>query len=303
MRLDVCVQDTVEAVADDIAAEFGELDILVNNAGIQIDHDPPSAVAPEVLRRTYETNVFGAFAVTVALLPLLRRSDAGRIVNLTSSLGSLTLNSDPAFTLARLKHLAYNSSKAALNALTIQLAYDLRQTPIKINAADPGNTATAFNNYQGHRAAGRCGGRPLRHPGPRRPLRGVLQRGRPGALVGGTSDEICRNRAAAMSAAWITLVVAGLVEVAWSQSIKPTENFTRPWQTLLCFVLCAAAVYLLSRAMDTVPVGTAYAVFTGIGAVGAILLGVVVQKDPLSAGRVAALSLIVGGVVLARVTA
>jgi quaternary ammonium compound-resistance protein SugE len=101
---------------------------------------------------------------------------------------------------------------------------------------------------------------------------------------------------------WATLVLAGLVEVAWSQSIKPTENFTRPWQTLLCFVLCAAAVYLLSRAMDTVPAGTAYAVFTGIGAVGAILLGVVVQKDPLSAGRVAALSLIVGGVVLARVS-
>jgi quaternary ammonium compound-resistance protein SugE len=85
-------------------------------------------------------------------------------------------------------------------------------------------------------------------------------------------------------------------------SIKPTENFTKPWPTLLCFVLCAAAVYLLSRAMDTVPVGTAYAVFTGIGAVGAIVLGVVVTKDPLSVGRVAALALIVGGVVLARVT-
>jgi quaternary ammonium compound-resistance protein SugE len=109
---------------------------------------------------------------------------------------------------------------------------------------------------------------------------------------------------------WVTLVFAGLVEIAWSQSIKPTENFTRPWPTLLCFVLGAAAVYLLSRAMDTVPVGTAYAVFTGIGAVGAIVLGavgaivlgVVVTKDPLSVGRVAALALIVGGVVLARVT-
>jgi len=134
-----------------IAAAFGVLDILVNNAGIQIDHDPPSAVAPDVLRRTYETNVFGPFAVTVALLPLLRRADAGRIVNLTSSLGSLALNSDPAFPFAHLKHLAYNSSKAALNALTIQLAYDLKDTPIKVNAADPGYTATAFNDYKGTR--------------------------------------------------------------------------------------------------------------------------------------------------------
>jgi quaternary ammonium compound-resistance protein SugE len=102
---------------------------------------------------------------------------------------------------------------------------------------------------------------------------------------------------------WVVLVLAGLVEIAWSQSIKPTENFTRPWPTLLCLVLAAAAVYLLSRAMNSLPVGTAYAVFTGIGAVGAIVLGVVVSKDPLSIGRVVALALIVGGVVLARATA
>ena len=102
---------------------------------------------------------------------------------------------------------------------------------------------------------------------------------------------------------WAVLVLAGLVEIAWSQSIKPTENFTRPLPTLLCLVLAAAAVYLLSRAMNSIPVGTAYAVFTGIGAVGAIVLGVVVSKDPLSVGRVVALALIVGGVVLARATA
>jgi len=149
--LDVTRQETIDAAAASIDAASGVLDILVNNAGIQIDHDPPSAVSPDVLRRTYETNVFGPFAVTVALLPLLRRADAGRIVNLTSSLGSLTLNSDPAFPFAHLKHLAYNSSKAALNALTIQLAYDLKDTPIKVNAADPGYTATAFNDYKGTR--------------------------------------------------------------------------------------------------------------------------------------------------------
>lgn len=102
---------------------------------------------------------------------------------------------------------------------------------------------------------------------------------------------------------WLVLVAAGLVEVAWAQSIKPTENFTRPWPTVLCFVLAAAAVYLLSLAMRTLPVGTAYAVFTGIGAVGAIVLGVVLYRDPLTWGRFAALALIVGGVVLARATA
>lgn len=102
---------------------------------------------------------------------------------------------------------------------------------------------------------------------------------------------------------WLILVAAGLVEVVWAQSIKPTGNFTRPGPTIVCIALCAAAVYLLSLAMRTVPVGTAYAVFTGIGAAGAIGLGVVLYRDPLTSGRLAALALIVGGVVLARVTA
>ncbi|KIA61819.1 MULTISPECIES: DMT family transporter [Nocardia] len=101
---------------------------------------------------------------------------------------------------------------------------------------------------------------------------------------------------------WVVLGLAGLVEIVWSQSIKPTENFTRLVPTVLCFVLGATAVYLLSRAMQTLPVGTAYAVFTGIGAVGAIGLGVVVHKDPFSAGRALALSMIIGGIVLARIT-
>ncbi len=101
---------------------------------------------------------------------------------------------------------------------------------------------------------------------------------------------------------WVVLGIAGLVEIVWSQSIKPTENFTRPVPTVICFVLGATAVYLLSRAMQTLPVGTAYAVFTGIGAVGAIGLGIVLNKDPLSAGRALALTLIIGGIVLARVT-
>ncbi|WP_018681718.1 DMT family transporter [Actinokineospora enzanensis] len=102
---------------------------------------------------------------------------------------------------------------------------------------------------------------------------------------------------------WLTLVAAGLVEIAWALSIKPTESFTRPLPTLLCLVLGVSAVYLLSRAMTTIPVGTAYAVFTGIGAVGTITVGVLVGKDPATPGRLLALALIVGGVVLARVTA
>ncbi|GAA2728515.1 multidrug efflux SMR transporter [Actinocorallia aurantiaca] len=102
---------------------------------------------------------------------------------------------------------------------------------------------------------------------------------------------------------WLALLLAGLVEVAWSQSIKPTHNFTRPIPTLVCLALMAAAVWLLSQAMNTLPVGTAYAVFTGIGAVGAIVLGAVLNDDPVSAGRTAALALIIGGIVLARITA
>ncbi|MEU1549107.1 SMR family transporter [Nocardia sp. NPDC005745] len=101
---------------------------------------------------------------------------------------------------------------------------------------------------------------------------------------------------------WVVLAVAGLVEIVWSQSIKPTENFTKLVPTLVCVVLGVTAVYLLSRAMQTLPVGTAYAVFTGIGALGAITLGIAVHKDPLSAGRLLALALILGGIVLARVT-
>jgi quaternary ammonium compound-resistance protein SugE len=101
---------------------------------------------------------------------------------------------------------------------------------------------------------------------------------------------------------WLVLALAGLVEIVWSQTIKPTQNFTRPVPTLLCVTLGAAAVYLLSRAMQDLPVGTAYAVFTGIGAIGAISLGIVVHKDPVSVGRFAALALIIGGIVLARVT-
>jgi quaternary ammonium compound-resistance protein SugE len=100
--------------------------------------------------------------------------------------------------------------------------------------------------------------------------------------------------------AWLFLIVAGLIEIAWSQSIKPTASFTRPIPTAVCFALGVAAVYVLTFAMRELPVGTAYAVFTGIGAVGAITLGIALYGDPVSAGRLVALALIVGGIVCAR---
>lgn len=99
-------------------------------------------------------------------------------------------------------------------------------------------------------------------------------------------------------ASWGWLLAAGVVEAAWSQSIKPTERFSRPLPTLVCFVLGATSVYLLTRALDGVPVGTGYAVFTGIGTLGAVALGVVVSGDPLPATRAAGLALIAGGLVV-----
>ncbi len=159
IQLDVSDQKTIDSAAKQIESVFGKLDILVNNAGILSNSDayggklrlPPSQVDIETLRHTYETNVFGVFAVTKALFPLLKKSKAGRIVNLSSGLGSLTLNSDPNSEFADFKLLAYNSSKTAVNAITVLLAAELKDTPIKINAADPGFTATDINQYQGYR--------------------------------------------------------------------------------------------------------------------------------------------------------
>ncbi|MFN6466247.1 MAG: SDR family oxidoreductase [Nostoc sp. DedVER02] len=153
VQLDVTDQKTIDSAVQQIESEFGKLDILVNNAGIVSDGDrlPPSQVDIDTLRHTYETNVFGVFAVTKALLSLLKKSTAGRIVNLSSGLGSLTLNSDPNYEFVDFKFLAYNSSKTAVNAITVLLAAELKDTPIKINAADPGFTATDINQYQGYR--------------------------------------------------------------------------------------------------------------------------------------------------------
>jgi NAD(P)-dependent dehydrogenase (short-subunit alcohol dehydrogenase family) len=152
VHLDVTDQATIDAVAAFVEQTYGKLDILVNNAGISTREGstPPSELALEDLRKTFATNVFGVFAVTKAMLPLLRRSEAGRIVNLSSEMGSLRINSDPTSFAANMPPtLAYNASKTALNALTVFFAKELRNTSIKINSVSPGYVATDLNGHSG----------------------------------------------------------------------------------------------------------------------------------------------------------
>lgn len=149
--LDVTRYDTINNAAGIIETKYGYLDALINNAGIFLDNGSiPSQLELSVLKETFETNFFGVFAVIKAMLPLLIKSDeGGRIVNVSSGQGSLTRNSSPDST-SRLQ-LAYNSSKSALNALTIQFAREFRNTPLKINSAAPGFTATDMNYGMGTR--------------------------------------------------------------------------------------------------------------------------------------------------------
>jgi NAD(P)-dependent dehydrogenase (short-subunit alcohol dehydrogenase family) len=153
VQLDVTSAESVASAAKWIEAEYGRLDILVNNAGILLpQEDPaPSATPVDVLRATYETNVFGVVAVTNAMLPLLRRAPAARIVNMSSGLASLSQATDPQDPSWEHNYLAYNSSKSALNMVTVAYAKELAGTPIKVNAADPGYCATDMNGHSGPR--------------------------------------------------------------------------------------------------------------------------------------------------------
>ncbi|WP_330242570.1 SDR family oxidoreductase [Streptomyces sp. NBC_00525] len=153
VRLDVTDPASVAEAGREIERRFGRLDILVNNAGIAggFTGTPGEATAAD-LREVYETNVFGVVTVTHTMLPLLRRSPAGRIVNLSSHVASLTLSSAPAGPLASLNMIAYQSSKTALNAVTLAYAKELRDTPVKVNAALPGVVATDINGNRGYRS-------------------------------------------------------------------------------------------------------------------------------------------------------
>jgi NAD(P)-dependent dehydrogenase (short-subunit alcohol dehydrogenase family) len=153
VALDVTDQQTLDDAARLLEAEFGRLDVLINNAGVSLEQGRPAPSELDVglLRQIFETNVFGVVAVTNTFLPLLRRSAAGRIVNVSSALGSLTAWSDPASPMRRYAPLllGYNSSKTALNAVTLHYAAELARTPIKVNAASPGYVATDLNEHRG----------------------------------------------------------------------------------------------------------------------------------------------------------
>jgi NAD(P)-dependent dehydrogenase (short-subunit alcohol dehydrogenase family) len=138
--IDVNNADSIQKAAARIERDYGRLDILVNNAGVMIDDQKkkPSEQSLDVWRKTFETNLFGLIATTQALLPLLRKSAGGRIVNLSSILGSINLHATPGSPIYDMKLPAYNVSKSAVNAYTVQLAYELKDTTIKVNAAHPG---------------------------------------------------------------------------------------------------------------------------------------------------------------------
>ncbi|TYB44970.1 SDR family oxidoreductase [Actinomadura chibensis] len=152
LRLDVTDAATIEAAARRIDERFGRLDVLVNNAGISGSPGPtaPATADLNLVRRVFETNVFGVIAVTNAMLPLLSRSAAARIVNVSSGVGSLSFMTDPDHPMSRLPgHAAYPPSKTALNSLTVQYAKDLRERGILINACTPGACATDFTRHLG----------------------------------------------------------------------------------------------------------------------------------------------------------
>jgi len=147
LGFDVNKSQDHQKACDYFEKKYGRLDILVNNAGVWKESDtsspssvpkPASAVSPEILRETFETNFFATVALTQKLLPLIRKAPAGRIVNVSSILGSLTLHADPASPIYAFKVFAYNASKTALNAFTVHLAHELRDSKIKVNSAHPG---------------------------------------------------------------------------------------------------------------------------------------------------------------------
>jgi NAD(P)-dependent dehydrogenase (short-subunit alcohol dehydrogenase family) len=141
IKLDVGNEADRTAAAKLIEKEYGRLDILINNAGVMLDArtgNETSKTSAKVLHDTFETNFFAVVALTQTLLPLLRKSDAGRIVNLSSVLASLTLHATKGSPIYDAKTFAYDTSKAALNSFTIHLAHELQGTKIKVNSAHPG---------------------------------------------------------------------------------------------------------------------------------------------------------------------
>ncbi len=174
VQLDVTDSASIAAAAAHIGKEFGRLDVLVNNAGISKIGQPTgtfeevvknsriSSAPLDDIRTIYETNVFGVIAVTQAMLPLLRKSKAARVVNVSSGVGSLTRTLGPGGEHLRALFGMYSASKTALNAVTVGLALDLAPEGIKVNAACPGYTKTALNNFMGTRTVEEGAREPVR---------------------------------------------------------------------------------------------------------------------------------------------
>ena len=162
LHLDVTDQASITIAAKRVQSEFGRLDVLIQNAAISNTNKQPgqtvedyskttrpSNVSLDEMRAVWDTNVFGVLAVYQAMLPLLRQTPNARIVNVSSGVGSLTTNSDPAFRYRRIFGPVYPASKTALNALTVAMALELEAEGIKVNAVSPGFTKTNLNGYAG----------------------------------------------------------------------------------------------------------------------------------------------------------
>lgn len=148
--IDVTDANSILSAKAIVEKEQSKLDILINNAGISgAFPQTASSTSVEQVQQVFDTNFFGVISVTQAFLDLLKKSDSPRISNITSGLGSLTLHSDPTWKYYNVKSAAYGTSKAALNAYTIVLAYELKDLRFKVNAIDPGYTATDFNHHNG----------------------------------------------------------------------------------------------------------------------------------------------------------
>lgn len=148
--IDVASQSSVDAARKEIGKRTDILDVLINNAGMSGGMpQAPTTAGTDRLQQVFEVNIFGVVRTTQAFVDLLRKSSEPRIVNVSSGMASLTLCSDPAFEYRDYVGGIYSPSKAALNMYTIALALELRDTPFKVNAVDPGFTATDFNNHRG----------------------------------------------------------------------------------------------------------------------------------------------------------
>lgn len=164
IQIDVSDQGSVKAARAGIGKKTGVLDVLINNAGIS-GGLPQTATGTDIaiFKTVFETNLFGVIRVTQAFMDLLRNAPQPRIVNVSSSMASLTLNSDPAWKFYNHKGAAYLPSKTALNMYTVNLAYELRDTPFKVNAVDPGFIATDFNGHRGTGTVKEAGARIVKY--------------------------------------------------------------------------------------------------------------------------------------------